>query len=169
MVTESICRSKCRRSKMSAEQMSPEQMSRSICRGAFVVFFGAIDGGALCRRSRCRGTNNYTCDGSLKSLLHSMQVRHYRKAMVTSYAQLGKFGWSASLIRESACKAQRAEEPKNAEPRRSWRISQSETFLGEGIRSCNTCTQTIITRAMFMRVWKLEESLTLDASSPCTL
>ena len=31
---------------MSAEQMSPEQMSRSICRGAFVAFFGAIVGGA---------------------------------------------------------------------------------------------------------------------------
>ena len=32
---------------MSAEQMSPEQMSRSICRGAFVAFFGAIVGGAF--------------------------------------------------------------------------------------------------------------------------
>ena len=31
---------------MSAEQMSPEQMSRSICRGAFVTFFGAIVDGA---------------------------------------------------------------------------------------------------------------------------
>ena len=31
---------------MSAEQISPEQMSRSICRGAFVAFFGAFVGGA---------------------------------------------------------------------------------------------------------------------------
>ena len=33
---------------LSAEQMSPEQMSRSIYRGAFVAFFGAIVGGAFC-------------------------------------------------------------------------------------------------------------------------
>ena len=31
---------------LSAEQLSAEQMSRSICRGAFVAFFGAIVGGA---------------------------------------------------------------------------------------------------------------------------
>ena len=35
------------------------------------------------------------------------------------------------------------------EARRSWRISQSETFLGECIRSCITCTQTIILHVRF--------------------
>ena len=40
-------------------------------------------------------------------------------------------------------------------------ISQSETFLGEGIRSCITCTQTI-TRAVFVRVWMVTSYAQLE-------